>query len=192
MQRVTTEEEIRGIATLESSDRRRAKLKWIDLVLCLVLLVGLAVWSVLDVMPRSRIEAGRPEAHKTDLTVYTGAGAAFFDGREPYRVTNPRGWSYLYPPLFALMMAPLSLFDTRAQALIWCWINVALAAGCVIELRRLYRWYMRGKQVNRETNQEHPPTDAKAEGRGGQAMPLFLAWCTLLAVVMPAFDCLQR
>ena len=48
-----------------------------------------------------------PLQHKTDFTVYTEAGAAFFDGRPPYEVSNPRGWIYLYPPLFAMLVAPL-------------------------------------------------------------------------------------
>jgi len=51
----------------------------------------LAVWGWFDVRVRGTIDPNSA-IHKTDFTVYTEAGAAFFDGRDPYKVTNPRGW----------------------------------------------------------------------------------------------------
>src|SRR5262245_59359793 len=77
-----------------------------------VLIVALTVWGYVDIGPRGRIEPGRPDRHRTDFTVFTEAGAALFDGRNLYNVTNPRGWYYLYPPLFAILVAPLAAFDT--------------------------------------------------------------------------------
>ena len=91
------------------------------------------------IAPRGRIEPGRVEMHKTDFTVFTEAGAAFFDGRDPYRVTNPRGWHYLYPPLFALLVSPLTVFDTASQVAIWYALNMVLSFGCFFEARRLWR-----------------------------------------------------
>ena len=73
------------------------------------LLIALAVWGWFDVRDRGVVDPQHRCVHKTDLTVYTEAGAAFFDGREPYDVTNPRGWGYLYPPLFAMLLAPSQL-----------------------------------------------------------------------------------
>ena len=63
------------------------------------------VWGLTDVRQRGYPDV--PAEHRTDLTVYTEAGAAFFDGRPPYEVSNPRGWTYLYPPLLAMLLAPL-------------------------------------------------------------------------------------
>src|SRR5689334_16039495 len=80
-------------------------------------IVAATIWGLVDIKARGRTEPDRPDRHKTDFTVYTEAGAAFFDGRDPYRVTNPRGWHYLYPPLFALLVAPLSGLDPEAQVL---------------------------------------------------------------------------
>jgi hypothetical protein len=91
-------------------------------------------WFFVDVGPRARVN--RPQ-HRTDVTVYTEAGAAFFDGREPYEVTNVRGWHYLYPPMFALAMAPLSLLDTYWQAFVWFSVSVVLCGGCFHECKRL-------------------------------------------------------
>src|SRR5580704_10227789 len=83
------------------------------------LVVALAVWCAVDVSRRARVDPQRPSQHMTDVTVYTEAGRAFFDGRDPYEVANIRGWKYLYPPLFALLIAPLSYFSPPWQASAW-------------------------------------------------------------------------
>ena len=64
-------------------------------------LVAATIWAYVDIAPRGQIDPFNLGRHKTDFTVYTEAGTAFFDGQDPYQVTNPRGWFYLYPPLFA-------------------------------------------------------------------------------------------
>jgi hypothetical protein len=103
------------------------------------LLAGFTIWGYLAIAPAGRIVPGHTEWHRTDFTVFTEAGAAFFDGRNPYAVANPRGWHYLYPPLFALLVAPLSLLDTSSQVGFWYAINVLLTFGCVVEAKRLCR-----------------------------------------------------
>ncbi len=108
-------------------------------VVAVAVLVAATLWGYLDIGPRGRLDPGRIDQHKTDFTVFTEAGAAFFDGRNPYRVGNPRGWRYLYPPLFALLAAPLSVFDTESQVIIWYVLNVGLVFACFGEVRRLWR-----------------------------------------------------
>src|SRR4051812_41064913 len=54
-----------------------------------VVAVALTVWGYVAIGPNGRLEPGHTEFHKTDFTVFTEAGAAFFDGRDPYGVTNP-------------------------------------------------------------------------------------------------------
>ncbi len=134
-----------------------------------VIIVALAIWGYVSIGPNGRIVPGHTELHRTDFTVFTEAGAAFFDGRNPYRVTNPRGWHYLYPPLFALLVAPLSVFDTESQVVVWFVVNVGLAFGCFGEVRKLYRLVCRG------------------EPRG---FP-WIAGCALLAAVPSVLDCMQ-
>ena len=110
--------------------------------------VALTVWGYVAIGPNGRLEPGRAELHKTDFTVFTEAGAAFFDGRDPYRVTNARGWHYLYPPLFALLVAPLSVFDTESQVVAWYVVNVLLSIGCFVEARWLWR-FVSGSEPHR-------------------------------------------
>ena len=151
----------------ESEPSTRPRVRERDVLV--VLLVGLTVWFFLDVGPRGRISPNQAQLHRTDFTVYTEAGSAFFDGRDPYAVTNPRGWFYLYPPLFALMVAPISGLDSVTQVMIWYVLSVALGYGCYDEVRRLWRSW----------------------GEGG---PLsgWIGVCAGLAVLLPCLECLQR
>jgi hypothetical protein len=134
-----------------------------------VVLVGLTIFGYVSIAPNGRLEPGRPHLHRTDFTVFTEAGAAFFDGRDPYRVANPRGWHYLYPPLFALLVAPLTVFDTASQVVIWYVLNIGFAFGCGCELRRLWRF----------VGADELPRSATVIG------------CTFLATVLPMLDCMQ-
>ena len=134
-----------------------------------VVVVALTIWGFVSIGPNGRLEPGRTDQHKTDFTVFTEAGAAFFDGRDPYRVANPRGWHYLYPPLFALLVAPLSVFDTESQVVIWYCVNVGLAFGCFGEARRLWR-LVSGAKLHRS---------------------LWVAGLACLAVFLPFLDCMQ-
>ena len=78
-----------------------------------------------------------PEEHRTDLTVYTEAGGAFFDGGQPYEVANPRGWTYLYPPMLALLLAPLDVLPTQDQVTVWFFVSLLFCWGCCRECRRI-------------------------------------------------------
>jgi hypothetical protein len=138
-------------------------------VLGVALIVGFTIWGYACVGPTGRIVPGHTDWHRTDFTVFTEAGAAFFDGRDPYRVANPRGWHYLYPPLFALLVAPLSFFDTESQVRFWYAVNVAFTFGCFGEARRLWRVFA---------------------GPAPRWFP-WLGFCAFLAVVLPFLDCMQ-
>jgi Glycosyltransferase family 87 len=132
--------------------------------------VMLTIWGYVDIGPRGRILPGMVERHQTDFTVFTEAGAAFFDGRDPYRVHNPRGWHYLYPPLFAILMSPLSALDTESQVLVWYFLNCVMAFGCFAEGRRLWR-----------------VVSAGVERRFARRV----AACAMLTAVLPFLDCMQ-
>src|SRR5262245_10027689 len=90
------------------------------------LAAALTIWCAVDVARRAAVDPLRPHLHMTDFTVYTGAGAAFYDGCEPYEVTNVRGWRYLYLPLFALLVAPLAGLSPPAQASLFFAASVLL------------------------------------------------------------------
>lgn len=138
------------------------------------LAVALVIWCLVDVAQRAKIDREKPSLHMTDLTVYTEAGAAFFDGREPYEVSNIRGWKYLYPPLFALLMAPLHVFPAPLQASVWFAVSALMACGCYFECRRIF--------VGSGSHALRRPDFSKQ----------WLFMCALGAAVLPALNCLQR
>jgi hypothetical protein len=141
------------------------------------LVFAFAVWGLVDVRVRAQRNPDRPDLHMTDLTVYTEAGAAFFDGRNAYRVTNDRGWSYLYPPLFAMLLAPLQPLESTNQALVWFALSVAMMFGCYWESRRLVT------SLSRE---------AVAVDGAELTVPGWVWLAGLGAVILPALNCLQR
>lgn len=139
------------------------------------LVIVTAVWGWVDVRVRGTIDPNSA-IHKTDFTVYTEAGAAFFDGRDPYQVTNPRGWGYLYPPLFAILVSPLYYLPTEYQVLVWFALSVAMAWGCYLESVRIGRVAM-----------PHEPD----RGPFG-VIPNWLGCAAVATTLVPALNCLQR
>lgn len=151
-----------------------------DLQLALVicgLVLGLAVWGYLDVRVRGRMIPGRPDLHMTDFTVYTNAGKAMLEGRDPYESPNFRGWYYLYPPLFALMVAPLARFEGSIQVFVWFLLNLGAGLLCYLEVRKLWKLVSAPGGPDRETT-----------GR----LPWILGICAFLACFPPLLECLQR
>ena len=140
-----------------------------------VLIPLLIVWGLTDVRSRAAFDPAHPDRHRTDFTVFPEAGAAFFDGRDPYEVSNPRGWKYLYPPFFALVMAPLHALDPQAQGLVWFFLSLGMAWGCYRESRRLWHGLARA-----------------GHGSPDPGFTLWVGWCAFLAAFIPALDCLQR
>jgi hypothetical protein len=148
--------------------------------LAMILIVALTIWGYVDISARGRIDAGHLGVHRTDFTVFTEAGAAFFDGRDPYRVTNPRGWFYLYPPLFALLVSPLAILDSQSQVVVWYVISTVLAFGCYVEARRI--WSLLAASGAR----------ASRDDVRGANLSVWIGGCVGMAVLLPALDCLQR
>jgi hypothetical protein len=139
------------------------------------LLIALTIWGFVDV--RRRGYPTPAEQHKSDLTVYTEAGAAFFDGRPPYHVCNPRGWTYVYPPMLALFLAPLHVLPLQDQVTVWYFLCLLMCWG-------IYRESVRIVALLRK------PEDDRTLGP--------LRWLTCLGamtaatVALPALNCLQR
>jgi len=142
-----------------------------------VLVIGLTIWGWLDVRERAQTHPDHLDFHRTDFTVYTAAGAAFFDGREPYAVTSPRGWHYLYPPLFALLVSPLAALDFKSQVVVWYIISVVLAFGCYSEARRLWTLLV---------------ASDSGEADVGRNAAFRIGACAGLTALLPTLECLQR
>ena len=175
----TLGERIRGWLTYRGTGLPRARPEQKFLDLAVVLIVAATIWGHMDVSRRGRIEGDKPETHRTDFTVYVEAGAAFFDhgqGRDPYKVMNARGWTYLYPPLLGLMVAPLHVFDTITQVSVWYAVSVVLCFGCTFEARRVWRTLTRSDSEN-------------------ACRPFPWGWfvmASLVSVWVPGLDCMQR
>ncbi|MEN6557638.1 MAG: glycosyltransferase family 87 protein [Thermoguttaceae bacterium] len=103
--------------------------------LLVTLMLILAIWGVADV--RRRGYAVPVNDHRTDLTVYTEAGAAFFDGRPPYQVHNPRGWTYVYPPILAMLLAPLHRLPPQHQVMVWFFLCMAMGFDAYRQTARI-------------------------------------------------------
>jgi hypothetical protein len=158
--------------------------------------VGLCIWCWVDVRLRGYPYLDQPDEHKTDLTVFTEAGAAFFDGRKPYQVSNVRGWTYLYPPLFAMLMAPLHALQTQDQVTVWFFISVLFLWGIYREIGRIVECLSAGDCPN------FPGHHACMVGENGtvpfdaglawqQAYP-WLGVAAFCAAFLPTLNCLQR
>ena len=130
------------------------------------LLVTMLFLGLLDV---------RRRALNSDFTVFTIAGAAFFDGRDPYSIENPQGWHYAYPPLFALLVSPLSRLSFPDQVTAWFAISVVLALLCAAECRFI---------IGAIRRQE--PAAAAAP------MPWWIIIAAVPSVLLPTIDTLQR
>jgi hypothetical protein len=138
--------------------------------------VAIIVWGLTDVRVRARTDPQNVTVHKTDFTVYTEAGAAMFDGRDPYRVANPRGWKYVYPPLFAIVVAPLHTLDPQFQVILWFAISVCMCWGCYFECVRIAAIVS--------------PSEP-SEGVFGR-VPMWIGCAALAAAILPILNCLQR
>jgi hypothetical protein len=148
--------------------------RWVWIIVVAILLV----WGFTDVRRRADLDPHNIGAHRTDFTVYTEAGAAFFDGRDPYAVTNPIGLYYLYPPLFALLVAPLHALPTDWQGVTWFLLSLLMVAGCLSECRKIV-------QRIQEAFEGRQPADRRN-------LPGWLVVATAAAVLFPFLNTLQR
>jgi hypothetical protein len=169
---------------------------WLGRHPLLALTATLVVWGLVDVRSRGRIEPGNLVEHRTDFTVYTEAGAACFDGRDPYAVTNARGWGYLYPPLFAILVAPLSTLDPQWQVTVWFFVSLLLLWGCYRESTLLVDWLAGTlRRWDRCPRGAWPaePDAGTALGDGlATRPPNWLPWAAATAAALPTLNCLQR
>lgn len=135
--------------------------------------LALLVWFFLDPLRRAQVDPENPALHMTDFTVYTAAAQAMLADEDPYAVTNIRGWPYIYPPFFAVLVAPLAYLPDPWPAGIFFWISVLCLLGSYCECRHLL------DRVHESGN----------TSRRRELMFLALAFATGL---FPTLNCLQR
>jgi hypothetical protein len=105
--------------------------KWLGIliVLGLVLGIGISTFYRGAISPRQR----------TDLTVYLIAGQMIAEGRAHhiYGIESKRKWHYVYPPLLAILLAPISKWPLGATVPLAYLLSLACLAGTVVLSRCL-------------------------------------------------------
>ena len=148
--------------------------------LYVVVAVALAAWCAVDVQRRGRLDPALPNLHRTDFTCYTEAGAVLLHGGDPYEFRTVRGWGYNYPPMFALVVAPLHVLHPRLQVSIWFLISVLFVWGCYRECVRIALAFLGATQRSGTRETVEP------------RFPRWLGWAALAAAALPILNCLQR
>jgi hypothetical protein len=76
-------------------------------------------------------------AHRTDFTVYRDAAGAVLHGQDPYIIRNVRGWAYVYPPPYSIVMIPFALLPLPVSVLAWYFVCAGLTISAVTMSGRL-------------------------------------------------------
>ena len=97
----------------------------------IVLVVVLSVWGLTDVRSRGRIDPADFLAHKSDLTCYTEAAKAFFDGRDPYEVANPARMALFVSAAVRDPARAAGGIDSQTQVVLWFFFNLWLLGAAI-------------------------------------------------------------
>ncbi|OGX13240.1 MAG: hypothetical protein A2351_06055 [Omnitrophica bacterium RIFOXYB12_FULL_50_7] len=107
------------------------KRKWLGILLVLGLAwgVGISTFYRGAVSPKQR----------TDLTVFLKAGEMVHEGRANhiYGIENARHWHYVYPPILAILLAPVSKWPLGATVGLAYLLSIACLVGTILLSRRL-------------------------------------------------------
>ncbi len=120
------------VATPPAPCPRPAWLRPLLLGVALIVIVVLGISTVYRAGPYTI--GGRrwgSRVHRYDFTVDTAAGQSVWNGTDIYQAHNVRGWYYIYPPLFAILMVPFGLIPTFWAAIAWYVLSVLLVAWTV-------------------------------------------------------------
>ena len=85
---------------------------------------GFQILAVL-LLPGAFIRYAHGNLEFNDFSVYYTAAHAVLEGLDPYSVRGPSGRPYLYPPGFAVLLAPLAALPYPAAAVLWTALGFA-------------------------------------------------------------------
>ena len=140
----------------------------------LLVALGLLIWGWFDVRNRAHLNPDMPDSHRTDFSVYTCSAKALRAGDDIYNAPSPRGWYFLYPPAFLLVVLPVADLAYEDQAFVWYLFSLLLLLATAYEGRRIARW-------------DHQETGTMPTGT-----LQFLCIAAALAILLPTLNCLQR
>jgi hypothetical protein len=106
------------------------KHKWLGILLVVGLVSGVGISTL--------YRGAFGPKQRTDLTVYLKAGESVAEGRADniYKVTNVRGWHYLYSPLLAILLAPVSKWPLAATVTLAYLLSLTCLTGTIMLSRR--------------------------------------------------------
>ena len=104
--------------------------KWLGILLILGLACGIGI----STLYRGAFGPKR----RTDLTVYLKAAETIAEGQASriYDVTNTRGWHYVYSPLLAILLVPITKWPLGVTVLLAYLLSLACLAGNLMFSRR--------------------------------------------------------
>jgi magnesium-transporting ATPase (P-type) len=117
-------------------DILNSKMKWAVVDLALVMVVVFGVLMVYRAAFSTKLNS--------DFMTYRAAGWAVLTGSDIYEAQNSRGWPYVYPPPFAILMTPFAEMSAFTGSIIWYVLSVTLVVSsvqiCVTMVRALGRF----------------------------------------------------
>ncbi|MFH0985128.1 MAG: glycosyltransferase family 87 protein [Candidatus Omnitrophota bacterium] len=107
------------------------KRKWLGILLILGFVIGVGISTVYRgaISPKQR----------TDLTVFLIAGEMVQEGRAShiYGIENKRHWHYVYPPILAVLLAPISKWPLGVTVTLAYLLSLTCLAGTILLSQRL-------------------------------------------------------
>jgi alpha-1,2-mannosyltransferase len=100
-----------------------SKMKWAVVGLALVMVFVLGALMV--------HRAAFSKELNSDFVTYRAVGWAVLNGSDIYEVRNSRGWPYVYPPPFAILMTPFAEMSAFAGSIVWYVLSVILVVSSV-------------------------------------------------------------
>ena len=105
------------------------------------LLLLVAVFAGFFIVIANQIET---RDRLSDFRPFHAAATSLLHGGSPYQIHTQR--KYVYPPLLAWALMPLTLLDVHQAAMVWLAVNCTLALACMLLLVRTFQHRMFGSR----------------------------------------------
>jgi Glycosyltransferase family 87 len=116
---------------------RRPLQQGVNSVLLRVLIFSIVTLATLVVV----VQALRAVGKTNDFDVYYEAATAVVGGDSPYEFLGRLRRTYVYPPFFASILAPLAFLPRDLAGLIWSVLNLSCLVGSLRLLRRFLSFH---------------------------------------------------
>ncbi len=129
------------------------------------------------------------EVSRTDLTVYLRAAEAIHNHENIYHAENLRHWHYVYLPLLAILMTPVTSLPLWLNAALWYLISMAALIGTFLGLQSLFPGT--GFISNRKTSGQSKFTNISESTSNGHKS-FWIVLCALILALPPLLNTFTR